>query len=66
MFLIVLVLLGSTLIGSLRGFVREAVSLVFWIAGRSGRPGSSARWSSPHLGGLLADPQHRAVGRPRW
>ena len=30
--LIVLVLLGSTIIGLLRGFVREAVSLVFWVA----------------------------------
>ena len=30
--LILLVLLGSTMIGLLRGFVREAVSLVFWIA----------------------------------
>src|ERR1700736_3013541 len=53
--LILLVLLGSTLIGLLRGFVREAVSLVFWIA---------AIWAAwrlgplvePHLGGLLADP----------
>jgi membrane protein required for colicin V production len=53
--LILLVLLGSTFIGLLRGFVREAVSLVFWIA---------AIWAAwklghlvePHLGGLLADP----------
>ena len=53
--LIILVVLGSTLIGLLRGFVREAVSLVFWIA---------AIWAAwkfgplvePHLGGLLADP----------
>jgi membrane protein required for colicin V production len=52
--LILLVLLGSTLIGLLRGFVREAVSLVFWVA---------AIWAAwkfgplvePHLGGLLAD-----------
>src|SRR5579863_7119216 len=54
--LIVLVLMGSTLIGLLRGFVREAVSLVFWII---------AIWAAwkfgpliePHLGGLLADPK---------
>src|SRR3984893_5794422 len=54
--LIVLVLLGSTIIGLLRGFVREAVSLVFWIL---------AIWAAwkfspvvePHLGGLLADPK---------
>ena len=53
--LIVLIVLGSTLIGLLRGFVREAVSLVSWIL---------AIWSAwkfgplvePHLGGLLADP----------
>ncbi len=53
--LIVLILLGSTLIGALRGFIREAVSLVFWIG---------AIWASwkfgplvePHLGGLLAYP----------
>jgi membrane protein required for colicin V production len=52
---ILLVLLGSTLIGVLRGFIREAVSLVFWIL---------AIWLSwqfgpvivPHLGGLLANP----------
>jgi membrane protein required for colicin V production len=54
--LILVVLLGSTLIGMLRGFVREAVSLVFWIV---------AIWAAwkfaplvePHLGGLLADPR---------
>ena len=54
--LIVLVLLGSTVIGLLRGFVREAVSLVFWIV---------AVWAAwkfgplviPHLGGYLADPK---------
>jgi membrane protein required for colicin V production len=48
--------LGSTLIGLLRGFVREAVSLAFWVV---------AIWSAwrfgpavePHLGGLLADPR---------
>jgi membrane protein required for colicin V production len=53
--LIVLVLVGSTLIGVLRGFIREAVSLVFWIF---------AIWAAwkfgalvePHLGGLLAYP----------
>ena len=52
---IVLVLLGSTIIGLLRGFVREAASLVFWVA---------AIWAAwkfgplvePHLGGVLADP----------
>jgi membrane protein required for colicin V production len=53
--LILLVLLGSTLIGALRGFIREAVSLAFWIL---------AIWAAwklgpviePHLGGLLANP----------
>lgn len=52
---IILVLLGSTIVGLLRGFVREAVSVVFWIL---------AIWAAwkigpavePHLGGLLADP----------
>jgi membrane protein required for colicin V production len=54
--LIVLILLGSTVIGLLRGFVREAVSLAFWVV---------AIWLAwkfgpavePHLGGLLADPK---------
>ncbi len=53
--LILVVLVGSTLIGLMRGFVREAVSLVFWVV---------AIWAAwkfgplvvPHLGGLLADP----------
>ncbi len=53
--LILLVLLASTIVGLLRGFVREAVSLVFWLL---------AIWAAwkfgplvePHLGGLLADP----------
>ena len=52
---ILVVLLGSTLMGLMRGFVREAVSLVFWVV---------AVWAAwkfgplvePHLGGLLADP----------
>ena len=53
--LIVVILLGSTLIGLLRGFVREAVSLVFWVFS------IWAAWKfgpviEPHLGGLLADP----------
>jgi membrane protein required for colicin V production len=51
-----LILLGSTLIGVLRGFIREAVSVAFWIL---------AVWAAwqfgpvvePHLGGLLADPK---------
>ena len=54
--LIALIVLGSTLLGLLRGFVREAVSLGFWIL---------AIWAAwkfgplvePHLGGLLADPR---------
>lgn len=54
--LIALIVLGSTLLGLLRGFVREAVSLAFWIV---------AIWAAwkfgsivePHLGGLLADPK---------
>ena len=53
--LILLVVLGSTVLGLLRGFVREAASLAFWIL---------AIWAAwkfgpviePHLGGLLADP----------
>ena len=53
--LIVLVLLGSTLIGVLRGFVREAVSLAFWILAIWGawKLGPAVE---PHLGGLLAEP----------
>ena len=54
-FLIALVLLGSTCIGLLRGFVREAASLAFWII---------AIWAAwkfgplvvPHLGGMLNYP----------
>ncbi len=53
--LILLVVSGSTCIGFLRGFVREAASLAFWIV---------AIWAAwkfgprvePHLGGLLTDP----------
>ncbi len=53
---ILFVLLGSTLAGFMRGLVREAASLVFWIA---------AIWAAwrfgpliePHLGGLLAQPK---------
>jgi len=53
---IALIVLGSTLLGLLRGFVREAVSLAFWIL---------AIWAAwkfgpivePYLGGLLADPK---------
>ncbi len=53
--LILLIVMGSTLIGALRGFIREAVSVAFWIL---------AIWAAwhfgpavePHLGGLLADP----------
>jgi membrane protein required for colicin V production len=54
--IIVLVLLSSILIGLLRGFVREAVSVIFWVG---------AIWAAwkfgprvePFLGGLLADPK---------
>ena len=56
--LISLVLLVSVLIGAARGFVRELVALIFWIA---------AIWSAwvfgphvePYLGGLLSAPQVR-------
>jgi len=53
---ILVVLLGSTVIGALRGFIREAVSVVFWILAIWGA------WQfgpviEPHLGGLLADPR---------
>ena len=54
--LILLVFLGSTLIGLLRGFVREAVSLAFWVVAiwAAWRFGPAVE---PHLGGLLADPK---------
>ena len=54
--LILVVLLGSILIGLMRGFVREAVSLTFWIVAIWGawRFGPSVE---PHLGGVLADPK---------
>lgn len=53
---ILLILLSSTLVGLLRGFVREAASVAFWIIG------IWAAWRfeplvEPHLGGLLAEPQ---------
>jgi membrane protein required for colicin V production len=52
---ILLVLLGSVAIGALRGFMREIVSLVFWILS------IWAAWQfgplvEPHLGGVLAQP----------
>jgi membrane protein required for colicin V production len=52
---ILAILLGSTLIGVLRGFIREAVSVAFWILAIWGA------WKmgplvEAHLGGLLADP----------
>ena len=52
---ILLIVLGSTLIGVLRGFIREAVSVAFWVLAiwLSWRLGPSVE---PHLGGLLADP----------
>jgi membrane protein required for colicin V production len=52
---ILLIVLGSTLIGVLRGFVREAVSVAFWILAiwLSWKLGPAVE---PHLGGLLADP----------
>jgi membrane protein required for colicin V production len=54
-FFILLILFGSTLIGALRGFIREAVSVAFWILAiwASWRVGPAIE---PHLGGLLADP----------
>ena len=54
--LIALIVLGSTLLGLLRGFVREAVSLAFWIVAiwAAWKFGPSVE---PHLGGLLADPK---------
>lgn len=62
-FLIILIVVISTGVGFMRGFVREAVSLVFWVAG------IWMAWKfgpliEPHLGGLLADPPVRPwVGR---
>ena len=62
-FLIIFILLVSTAVGFWRGFVREAVSLVFWVAG------VWVAWKfgpmiEPHLGGLLAGPSVRPwVGR---
>ena len=62
-FLIILIVLISTLVGFMRGFIREAVSLVFWVAG------FWIAWKfgplvEPHLGGLLAGAQVRPwVGR---
>jgi membrane protein required for colicin V production len=54
---IVLAILASCLIGAMRGFVREAVSLVAWVLGfwLGWKLGPSIE---PHLGGVLA---HEAV-----
>jgi membrane protein required for colicin V production len=60
---IVAVVLASTVFGVIRGFVREAVSLVCWVGG------IWAAWVfgpmiEPHLGGLLAAPAVRPwIGR---
>ncbi len=60
---IVLVLLISTIVGLLRGFIREIAALAFWIVGLW------AAWIlgprvEPYLGGYLADPAVRPwVGR---
>jgi membrane protein required for colicin V production len=60
---IVLMLLASTIVGVLRGFIREIVALVCWIVGLW------AAWTfgpqvEPYLGGYLADPTVRPwVGR---
>jgi membrane protein required for colicin V production len=62
-FLIIFIMLASTAVGAWRGFVREAVSLVFWVAG------VWIAWKfgpmiEPHLGGLLAEPAVRPwIGR---
>lgn len=53
---ILLVLSGSTLVGFVRGFVREAASLVFWLAA-IWAAWKFGPWIEPHLGGLLADPK---------
>jgi membrane protein required for colicin V production len=53
--LIILVVLISTVAGLLRGFIREAVSLLFWIVAIW----AAWKWGpviEPHLGGLLAGP----------
>lgn len=61
--LLLLLLLASTLIGALRGFIREALALLSWIIGLW------AAWTfgplvEPYLGGYLADPAVRPwVGR---
>ena len=60
---ILVVVLISIIMGVMRGFVREAVSVVFWIGG------VWAAWAygpliEPHLGGQLADPHVRPwIGR---
>ena len=62
-FLIILVVMASTVMGFLRGFIREAIALLFWVVG------IWLAWKlgplvEPHLGGLLAQPAIRPwVGR---
>ena len=62
-FLIIFITLVSTAVGFWRGFVRESVSLAFWVAG------VWLAWKfgpmvEPHLGGLLAEAAVRPwIGR---
>jgi len=55
---IVLVLLTSTIIGLLRGFVREIAALAFWVVGIWVAWVEGPR-VEPYLGGYLADPAIR-------
>jgi membrane protein required for colicin V production len=60
---IVFVLLVSTIVGVMRGFVREAVALLFWILGLWAA-WTFGRMIEPHLGGYLAEPSVRPwIGR---
>jgi membrane protein required for colicin V production len=57
-YLIAFIIVVSTIVGFTRGFVREALSLVFWVFG-IWAAWHFGPWIEPHLGGLLADPNVR-------
>jgi membrane protein required for colicin V production len=54
-YLIVGVLLVSTIIGAARGFLRESIGLLSWLGGLW-VAWRYAPWLEPHFGGMIGDP----------